>query len=225
MEQRAFSFLLIGPGPRPPFPAVAERLWGKGCDFDSDGNSSTAHARDWTELSIALRPECVERVDITPVSGYSRLVLRIVSDRKGLASRAAKFLANYCGGRLQEEPGAVVEVVRSPWPMPGNRVVVTSLTTTPPHDLDALLAVVRDEASFVAFIQALADDFAADREIAAQSPLRPYSPGPLGWENGVIDQMLAAAARWATSGARRKFTSENPWHVCALILYAGKIHE
>lgn len=103
MDRHTFRFLLIAPGPRPPFRAVAERLWGRDCDFDSDGNSSTADARDWTELSIALRPECVERVDVEPVSGYPRLVLRIMSDRKELARRAAKFLATYTGGRLREE--------------------------------------------------------------------------------------------------------------------------
>jgi hypothetical protein len=114
MERQTFRFLLIAPGPRPQVHAVAEHLWGKGCDIDSDGDSSSPDARDWTELYVALRPECVEWVDIAPVSGYPRLVLRIKSDRKDLARRVGKFLARHTGGRLQEEPDDLNDRAASP---------------------------------------------------------------------------------------------------------------
>ena len=97
-------FLLIAPGPRPPFTRVAEHLWGRGCDFDSDGNSSAPDARDWTELTVALRARGVQRVDIDPVGGYPRLTLQVTSDQRKLALKAAKFLAAYTGAALRETP-------------------------------------------------------------------------------------------------------------------------
>jgi hypothetical protein len=103
MTDRVHAFLIFAPGPRPPFSSVAEHLWGKGCDFDSDGDSANPDARDWTELTVTRRPQYVERVDVGPVEGYPTLVLRVRSDRKALAEKAAKFIAKYTGGRLQAE--------------------------------------------------------------------------------------------------------------------------
>jgi len=94
-------------------------------------------------------------------------------------------------------------------------------------DLDTLLDSVSDEASFIAFVDALASDFATEQEIERRSPSSPYGPGALGWENGTVNSVLGAAAAWGNaSSLRGGVTSEpNPWKRCATILYAGKWYE
>ena len=88
-----------------------------------------------------------------------------------------------------------------------------------------LLEGVRDEASFVAFVEALGEDFARERVLEASNPSALYGSGALGWENDRIDTMLEAAARYATSTRNRGALDPNPWHRCAEILYMGKIYE
>ncbi len=102
-------FLLSAPGPRPPYYRVAEHLWGEGCDFDSDGDSSEPAATDWTELTVTLRgkaweqdAEIEERVDIDPVDADGLLVLAIKSDNETLARRTAEFLQGTAGGKLSK---------------------------------------------------------------------------------------------------------------------------
>jgi hypothetical protein len=90
---------LIGPGPRPPYYQVAHELWGDR-DFDSDGDSNSPDANDWTELTISLRPDCVERIDIDPFGSTGGLVLCIKSASEDLVRRAARFLAERSGGTL-----------------------------------------------------------------------------------------------------------------------------
>ena len=95
-----------------------------------------------------------------------------------------------------------------------------------PQDLDALLLTVNDEKSFIDFVAALASDFAEERELEAAKPRGPYGAGPLGWENGTIDEYLGAAAACGTSTLLgREGDVENPWRRCAEILYAGKFYE
>lgn len=96
---------LIDPGPRPPYQEVGQQLWGDG-DFDSDGDSSAPGATDWTELTISLRPECVERIDIDPVSTPGRLVLCVSSESEDLVRRTGEFLAQRTGGSLATAWGA-----------------------------------------------------------------------------------------------------------------------
>lgn len=99
-------FFLRGPGPRPAYYKIAEHLWGVGCDFDSDGNSSHPDATDWTELTVSLRPteqdsrDSEQRLDIDPADDPHRLVLEITSDSDDLARRAAEFLRDTAGGDL-----------------------------------------------------------------------------------------------------------------------------
>lgn len=91
----------------------------------------------------------------------------------------------------------------------------------PPADLDALLETVRDEKTFVDFLQALAADFDMDRTILEATPeAYAYSAGPLGWEHGTISDYLFAAAAWADPAP-----TDNPWRRCAEILLAGKVYE
>lgn len=93
-------------------------------------------------------------------------------------------------------------------------------------DLDALLDTVNDEATFIAFVEALANDFALEAELEDGNPAS-YSAGLLGWENGTVDNVLGAAAAWGhiklITGASPE--GVNPWRRCAHILYAGKWYE
>ncbi|RKH32992.1 hypothetical protein D7Y13_07425 [Corallococcus praedator] len=90
--------------------------------------------------------------------------------------------------------------------------------------LGQLLEEVTDEASFLRFVLALKDDYEADRAEAARLPPAPYSPGPLGWENGTIGSFLEAGADWAEATSQQA-PHKNPWHRCASILFAGKSYE
>ena len=90
-------------GPRPPFGAVIDHLWGVGTDVDSDGDSRTADDREWTELWVAKRPECSEVVSVSPES-EAPLVVEGASDSRDLAQRAANFIARETNGRIVARP-------------------------------------------------------------------------------------------------------------------------
>ena len=98
------SIYLIAPGRRPPFGDVAEHLWGPRCDFDSDGNEDEALVDGWTELTVALRPNCEQRVDIDPLDDREPLVLVISSEHEALVREAANFLQSVAGGVLAHDP-------------------------------------------------------------------------------------------------------------------------
>lgn len=98
-----FNYYLISPGERPLSISVARHLWGNDCDFDSDGNDDEAPVGGWTELTVALRPECEERVDVDPIDGKEPLVLAIRSESADLAKKAALFLQLHSGGELSEQ--------------------------------------------------------------------------------------------------------------------------
>lgn len=96
--------LLTAPGPRPPYYRLAHHLWGSVADFDSDGDSVTPDATDWTELTVSLRGVSgrlsdSQRIDIDPLDGEP-LILAIVSENAELARRAAEFLQSESGGEL-----------------------------------------------------------------------------------------------------------------------------
>ncbi len=95
---------LSSPGPRPFFGDVAEHLWGPGCDYDSDGNDDEALPDGWTELTVTLRPDDTQRVDIDPLDDREPLVLVIRSEHEGLARRTANFLRASAGGELSNDP-------------------------------------------------------------------------------------------------------------------------
>jgi len=56
------------------------------------------------ELTVALRPECAQRVDIDPLDGREPLVLVIRSEHEELARKAALFLQSEAGGELSDDP-------------------------------------------------------------------------------------------------------------------------
>src|SRR5262249_50280941 len=95
---------LIAPGPRPFWGDVAEHLWGPGCNYDSDGNADQAPPDGWTELTVSLRPDCEQRVDIDPLDDREPLILVIRSDDEELARKAAIFLRSEAGGGLSDDP-------------------------------------------------------------------------------------------------------------------------
>ena len=97
-----FKFRVRNPGPRPPFHAIAEHLWGAGVNFDSDGDSRTLEDPNWTELTVIRRDGTDERLDIDPVA-EEPLTLQVVSESRDLARRAAAFLADATGGGLEED--------------------------------------------------------------------------------------------------------------------------
>jgi hypothetical protein len=87
---------------------------------------------------------------------------------------------------------------------------------------------VCDEASFLTFVAALADDWEDEREKEKSQPSSPYGPGANGWENGTIGAFLERASAWAQAsihGTQSYSPPQNVWRRCAQILHAGKFYE
>lgn len=83
------------------------------------------------------------------------------------------------------------------------------------RDAFELIATVHDEASFVEFLEALADDYEDGEEI---------------WQNTTIDSLLDRAAAWAKDSKDGLplvgyVPESNPWRRCAHIIHCGKIYE
>lgn len=95
-----FCIELVHPGPRPPYYALAEHLWGPDCNIDSDGDSSAPGDTNWTELTITLRESSEASVSIDPVL-REPLILAVWSEQIDLCAKAAIFLATSTGGMLR----------------------------------------------------------------------------------------------------------------------------
>ena len=96
------SIHLKGLGPRPAYYLIAEHLWGAGCDIDSDGNSSSSEDSEWTELTLSLRGESGQHLEIDPLPSQP-LVLVVRSSQETLARRAAEFIVSVSGGTLEAD--------------------------------------------------------------------------------------------------------------------------
>lgn len=86
---------------------------------------------------------------------------------------------------------------------------------TPLHEQ---LEDVTDEATFLAFVDALAKDRRGSV----------YAESPEAWENESIEDFLEAACSWAKDsqfGLRQGLSSASPWKRFAVFLYCGKIYE
>ena len=95
------KILYISPkSDRPEYYAVAEYLWGKGVNIDSDGNSKTPSDKTWTELTIINRASPEQRIDIDPVQ-FEPLILKI-EGREELVEKVAIYLADYCKCKVEE---------------------------------------------------------------------------------------------------------------------------
>ncbi len=90
-------------------------------------------------------------------------------------------------------------------------------------DLAVIAADVRDAESFLAFVDAMAVERAADavRELTHPSSL--YDRTAAGWENVTIEDFLSAAARYARDADL--FGPTPTWRGLALFLLAGKGYE
>ena len=102
------------------------------------------------------------------------------------------------------------------------------MTDVPALDLHAMANEVSDEASFVTFLAALAEDWEHERRKEAVAPSSPDGPGANGWENATIGAFLESAAAWAevtANGTPFYKTPDNPWRRCAQVLLAGKSYE
>lgn len=78
-------------GDMPPYYEVAHALWGKECDFDSDGDSEPYDSICWRELTVILRPELRERVDIDPLES-DRDTIHIRANSVELLNATCRFL-------------------------------------------------------------------------------------------------------------------------------------
>lgn len=82
----------------PPFHQVAEAIWGPGIDFDSDGDASSPSDTNWRELTVTLRPDYEQRLNIDPSGGdRDTVVFRATSQE--VLERALRFLESV--GALQ----------------------------------------------------------------------------------------------------------------------------
>ena len=77
-------------GPLPPYYEIAYSLWGKGANFDSDGNSYDPESTSWTELTLILRSDKNQRIDIDSIEEKSSLMLKTTS--KELEEKVIQFL-------------------------------------------------------------------------------------------------------------------------------------
>jgi hypothetical protein len=90
------------PGPRPAYYLVADHLWGRGCNVDSDGNSVPANSTEWTELTLSLRDSAEsQHLSIDPVS-LAPLVLVVRSHDADLCERAAAYIVSCAGGSVDD---------------------------------------------------------------------------------------------------------------------------
>jgi len=91
-------------------------------------------------------------------------------------------------------------------------------------NLSELADKVNSKETFLEFIRALAADRAEEEKLEKKSPLNPYGPGALGWENGSIEAFLDAMQAWA-SDSGNKIPASPDWRTFARILHAGKFYE
>jgi hypothetical protein len=86
------------------------------------------------------------------------------------------------------------------------------------------LELVTDESTFLAFVEALADDRRSGRDGTVDK----FGRNENGWENHSIEDFLEAGLAWAQSsdfGATQDLASASPWKKFAAFLYCGKIYE
>ena len=80
-------------GSLPPYYKIAYSLWGQDADFDSDGNSYEPESTSWTELTLILRSDENQRIDIDPVEEKDSLILKTTSSE--LEEKVIQFLQNH----------------------------------------------------------------------------------------------------------------------------------
>ena len=77
----------------PAYYKIAHALWGESVHFDSDGNSSDPESTSWNELTLILRSDENQRIDIDPVEDTNKLLLKTTS--KSLKEGVINYLRSY----------------------------------------------------------------------------------------------------------------------------------
>lgn len=91
-------------------------------------------------------------------------------------------------------------------------------------DLNDYLEAVVDEATFLVFVEALAND----RRVADCKAVDAGREVQNSWQNDSIQNFLEAGHAWAQDsafGANQGLSSASPWKKFAVFLYCGKIYE
>lgn len=107
MNDFARSYLhnlyLVAPGARPPFFEVVDHVYGPDDIVDTDGDSNTREATDWTWLYMRLRkPRYREQPVIEVIMLEGGQVMQIASDVEVLTQKTALFLAQKTGGTISD---------------------------------------------------------------------------------------------------------------------------
>lgn len=77
----------------PPYYKIADALWGADANIDSDGDSVTPDSTAWTELTLILRSDETQRIDIDPIEESKDLMLK--SGSSDLLHKTLSYLKNY----------------------------------------------------------------------------------------------------------------------------------
>jgi hypothetical protein len=70
---------------------VVDAVWGKGCDFDSEGDFDHRHPESWRELQARLRPDLKEEIDIHVPTEDPDLI-QIQATHESILKKATDFL-------------------------------------------------------------------------------------------------------------------------------------
>ncbi len=105
-----YIFYVTAPGERPFYGLMQDFVWADSLalDTDTDGDSYPADSTTWTELTMITRDARKERFDIDPVQ-ETPLILKVYSEKKYLAARAAYALAISTGGQVSESADGAFE--------------------------------------------------------------------------------------------------------------------
>ncbi len=79
----------------PPYYKIADYLWGSDANIDSDGNSESPESTEWDELTLMLRDDTEQRIDIDPIEGDGKHLLLRASNEQ-LQSKVVSYLKE-CG--------------------------------------------------------------------------------------------------------------------------------
>jgi len=119
LGQPLHTFYVTTPQERPDFRLVQAFLWGDERDVDSEGNAASPASRTWTELYLQLREPQGEGVDITEYR-VRPLTLKVSSESKNIAARAAYLLAKHTQGQVSRTASGPYEQPEALLPDIGN---------------------------------------------------------------------------------------------------------
>jgi hypothetical protein len=101
MSERCYRIVIREVGQRPPFGEVVNHLYGVGSNIDTDGDSYTPNATDWTWLYMRDRATVNAPVVEAVLSEDRDGEMIVASADLRLARSAADFLAMRSGGKIE----------------------------------------------------------------------------------------------------------------------------